>query len=87
MRVQIPEVAIFGLEKQVGISRGASHDGKEIIRSHHLSQSVQVLLLSLIQADSRHYQYHYILLFNADLVQEDRVIVTDSNAVGQIEVL
>lgn len=87
MGVQIPEIPIIGLEKQMRVSRGASHDGKEIIGSHHLCQGIQVLLLSLIEADARHDQYDYVFLLSADLVEEDGVIVTNSNAVGQVEVL
>jgi hypothetical protein len=87
MGIQIPEIPVPRLEKQVRVSRGASHDGKEEIGSHHLGQSIQVILLSFIQADSRHDQYDYIFLLSADLVEEDGVIVTNSNAVGQVEVL
>lgn len=87
MGVQIAEISVLGLEKQMRVSRGASHNGKEIIRSHHLGQSIQVLLLSLIQADSGHDQYNYIFLFSADLVEEDGVIVTNRYAIGQVEVL
>lgn len=87
MGIQIPQISVLSLEKQMCIARGTSHDGKEIIGSHHLGQGIQVLLLSLIQADSRHDQYDYIFLFSGDLVEEDGVIIANSNAVGQVEVL
>lgn len=57
-----------------------------MLRVHHLCQSLQVILLRLFKADSGHDQNDYIVPIGRNLAKKERVVVTDSDTVGGVEV-